>query len=693
MRYRPDWLVAISHRLRDTSYLRKWVVLGAIIGLISGVGAALFFWALDAATAFFMGTLVGFTPSSPLGEGGAPISSPDRWWLLPAVVAGGGLIAGLIVYRFAPEAEGHGTDAAIEAFHHRARTIRARVPLVKTVASAITIGAGGSGGREGPTAQIGAGFGSFMARLLDLDARDARIAVASGMGAGVGAIFRAPLGGAILAAEIPYRDGVESEAVVPGFVASIVSFAVFGSIIGFSPIFGEQLQATFSDPIQLVYYAIIGLAAGLVGRLYIHGFYWFSGRFHAWSVPRWLKPAIGGLAVGLMGIVLPGVLGTGYGWVQASMESETLMSIPLVVILVLPFAKILATALSIGSGGSGGVFGPGMFVGGLLGAGIWRLLEPVAPHVPLEPAAFVIVAMVALFGSIAHAPIAVMLMVAEMTGNLAMLAPAMLAVGLATLVVGDRTMYTSQLRGRADSPGHRFRMALPLMASLPAREASRSPRLVLDAHKTFDEALAALSQRRLLGAPVIADDGRLVGTIDLVELQAKDVPDDARGRPLTEIVDLDPLTISVDDPLDDALALLVDAGRDWGPVEEDGQLFGVLSIQDILTAYRAALAGNVRRMSSVGRHRGTMVEADVGLRSALVGTAVAKAPLPRETVLVSIERGDSIIVPRGDVVLEAGDRLSLFTTSVGREPLLELLASDPDQTGHTPAAKDAEPAG
>ena len=153
-----------------------------------------------------------------------------------------------------------------------------------------------------------------------------------------------------------------------------------------------------------------------------------------------------------------------------------LMGLPLWLVLVLPFAKILATSLTIGSGGSGGIFGPGMVVGGLLGAGIWRLLEPIAPGLPPVPAPFVIVGMMALFGSVAHAPLAVMLMVAEMTGNLAMLAPAMIAVGLASVVVGDRTIYTSQLANRSESPAHRFRFATPLMASITVSEATRTAR-------------------------------------------------------------------------------------------------------------------------------------------------------------------------------------------------------------------------
>ncbi|HEY4753007.1 MAG TPA: chloride channel protein, partial [Candidatus Limnocylindrales bacterium] len=272
-------------RLRTADHLPKWVVLGALIGVISGLGAAVFFVALEFATKLFLGGLAGFVPASPVGEGNEPITDALRPWALPFVVALGGLLSGIIVFRLAPEAEGHGTDAAIEAFHHGARRIRGRIPLIKIVSSAITIGSGGSGGREGPTAQIGAGFGSFLARALDLDARDARIAVATGMGAGIGAIFRAPLGGAVLAAEIPYQDDVESDALIPGFVASVVAFAVFGALISFAPIFGVVASAGFTDPRQLVYYALIGLAAGAVGRLYVASFYDLSRWFARWPLP------------------------------------------------------------------------------------------------------------------------------------------------------------------------------------------------------------------------------------------------------------------------------------------------------------------------------------------------------------------------------------------------------------------------
>ena len=546
----------------------------------------------------------------------------------------------------------------------------ARIPLIKLVSSAITIGSGGSGGREGPTAQIGAGFGSFLARVLDLDARDARIAVATGMGAGIGAIFRAPLGGAVLAAEIPYQDDLEADALVPGFVASIVAFSVFGAFIGFAPIFGDVASAGFTDPRQLAYYALIGLLAGAVGRLYISGFYGAGRWFSRWTLPREVRPAIAGFAVGCIGLVLPGALGTGYGWVQAGLDRTTLLGLPLWVVLALPFAKILATSLSIGSGGSGGIFGPGMVIGGLLGAGVWRLLEGVAPAVPADPSGFVIVAMMALFGSIAHAPLAVMLMVAEMTGNLTMLAPAMLAIGVAMMVVGPRTIYRSQLRNRSESPAHQFRFAMPLLPSIPAGDAARAARLVLHMSDTVRNAIERLNAADLPGAPVIDHDGTVRGTVELLALMQQS-PDER----LADHVD-STTRVTVDDSLDDVLAALADGHRTWVPVAGPGGLAGILSTGDVMTAYRSALASNVRRVRSVST-TGSMIEADVPEGSPLANVTVAAAGWPPDTVLVTIVRAGRTIVPRGDAVLRVGDRLTVFSTDAGRGPLEAMLTKPP----------------
>ena len=648
----------VSSRLRRTGYLRKWIVLGALIGVVAGLGAIVFTSALEWATRFFLGTLAGYTPPTPFGEGHA-FGFGDHFtrpWAIPLVVGLGGLISGVLVFRFAPEAEGHGTDAAIAAVHHGPKGIRGRVSALKIVASAVTIGSGGSGGREGPTAQISAGFGSMLSRWLDLTPADARIAVTVGIGAGIGAIFRAPLGGAILGAEILYRDDVEVEALIPSIVASIVGFAVFGAVEGFTPIFGFLRGYRFERPEELLYFAAIGIAAGLVGRLYATSFYGVARITKRLLGSRMLKPAAAGVLVGLMALAVPQVLGTGYGWVQAAM-SPRLLTIPLWIVLVLPFAKILATSLSIGSGGSGGIFGPGMVIGGFLGAGAWRLVADL-PGVPNTPAPFVVVGMIACFGSIAHAPIAVMLMVAEMTGSLQLLAPAMVAVGLAALVVGDATIYTSQLKNRAESPAHGFRLGLPLLASLPVSEAMRTPRVILDAERPVREGYEALISLGLSGAPVADGEGRFRGSVETDALSRAD-----QALAVGRVCDPMAPTVPVEANLDSVIeALALDHAARVTVLGDQHRVAGIVAASDLIRAYRRSLEGSLRRLGSSFRGA-SLLEEEVAAGSEVEGRAVSDTAWPAGTVVLAIQRGEQLILPESETRLQAGDVVSILAPS------------------------------
>jgi CIC family chloride channel protein len=443
---RPLGRLHAAFVLRD---LDRWVVLGVAIGLVAGLGAVALFVCLDWATHFFLGSVGGYRPPTPIGEGHAAAVGTTRSWRIPAVTALGGLLCGLVVFAFAREAGGDGTDAAVAAVHRDPTGIRSRVSLVKIVASALTIGSGGSGGPEGPTTQISAGFASFLARRLRLPPADARIALTAAMGAGIGAIFRAPLGGAVFGAEVTYREDAEVEALIPSFVAAVVAFAVFGAFESYDPIFGTLRNYRFAhQPVQFLYFAAIGVACGLAGRVFAWSLDAVRGLFLTLSPGRVLSPALGALATGVIGIVLPGAIGTGYGWAQTSMSPGLLHLSPWVV-LALPLAKILTTSLSIGSGGSGGLFGPGIVIGGFTGAAIWWVLHTVSAPAAAQPAPFVIVGMIACLGSIAHTPLAAMLMVVEMTGNLTVLPPAMFAIGIASLIAGRATLYRSQLRSRA----------------------------------------------------------------------------------------------------------------------------------------------------------------------------------------------------------------------------------------------------
>lgn len=436
----------------------KLLLLSIPIGVVAGLGALAFKTGIDLGTHLFLAHLGGYTPATTIGEGGGqPASAFLRPWAIPLVVALGGLIAGALVFTFAPEAEGHGTDAAIKAVHEEPTGIRSRVVFVKLLASAVTIGSGGSGGREGPTAQISAGAASFLARRLRLSLSEARLLVTAGMAAGIASIFRAPLGGAILGVELLYREDLEADALMPSLVASVVGYLVFGSTTGFQPVFGSHATVGFGDAAQFPLFAILGVAAGYAARMYAWMFYGTAGIFKRMRLlPEWVRPGLAGLAVGGIGLLIPGVLGTGYGTVAELFSSQYLLSLPLVVILLMPLAKILATSLSIGSGGSGGVFGPGMVIGATLGAAAWRIAMMFQGQLHLEgtlsdsPDIFIFVGMVAVFGAISHAPLAMILMVAEMTGNLAVVPPAMLALAIAALIVGERSIYRSQLLTRVD---------------------------------------------------------------------------------------------------------------------------------------------------------------------------------------------------------------------------------------------------
>ena len=257
----------------DVNYLLKWLLLGAIIGVGAGLAAIAFHRAIEFVTTWTLGNLAGFKPPQPLGEGQDIISTIARRWAIPLITALGGLLAGIVVYKLAPEAEGHGTDTAIDAYHNKNGNIRWRIPYVKFVASTITIGTGGSAGPEGPASQMGAGFGSFIAQIMHVSIEDRRIAVAAGMGAGIAAIFKAPLGGGILAAEILYLQGMESEVLIPAFISSMIAYVIYASVQGFTPIFGTGLNISFNDPVSLVYYAVLGITCGLTRHshyAYIH---------------------------------------------------------------------------------------------------------------------------------------------------------------------------------------------------------------------------------------------------------------------------------------------------------------------------------------------------------------------------------------------------------------------------------------
>ncbi len=412
----------------------KWFLLSTAIGIVAGLGAIAFQTASQTVLHFTLAQIAGYSPPEPAGEH-PYFERQERTlspWLIVAVMAGGGLVSGVIVYTFAPEAEGHGTDAAIESFHHKGGFVRARIPLIKMITSAVTIGTGGSGGREGPIAQIGAGFGSFLGTKLKLSARDRRIMLAAGMGAGVGSIFRAPLAGALFAAEIFYRDAdLETEVIVPAAISSIVGYSVFSLFLPpdkqFMPLFGNHLQYSVASPAELLPLTVLAAILVLAGIAYIKVFYGTNRLFKKVPLVPHLRPMIGAALAGICGIGLYyltgkderalAVLSTGYACPPDCVWVQDCGGMGITLLLAIALIKIVTTSLTIGSGGSGGVFGPSMVIGGTLGAAVGVFFHGLWPGLVPRPEVYAIVGMAGFFAAVGHAPISTIIMVSEMTGD------------------------------------------------------------------------------------------------------------------------------------------------------------------------------------------------------------------------------------------------------------------------------------
>ncbi|GAC1450601.1 MAG: hypothetical protein PVSMB4_09630 [Ktedonobacterales bacterium] len=504
--------------MASRAYFQRWLLIGALIGVVAGLGSIVFFSAIAFSQHLLLEMGAGFYPPEPAGEGATFVRPITRLWALPLITTLGGLLTGFIVFTFAPEAEGHGTDAAIESFHEKGGKIRARIPPIKLLASAITIGSGGSAGREGPTAQIAAGFGSWLGDLLHLDDHDRRIAMAAGVGAGIGSIFKAPFGGALLSAEILYKRDFEAEALFPAFIASVVGFSIYGAWSGWTPVFGGGGHFAFTDPRTLLGFLVLGLVCGAVGVLYPRTLYGVRDFFKRVPIPNQLKPAIGGLFVGLIGLAFPQALGMGYGYVQFGINGN-FITISAWLMLALVFIKIVTTSLTIGSGGSGGVFGPGMVIGGLLGGSLWSGLHAWVPWLLglTPPGAFVVVGMGAFFGGIAKAPLAVILMVAEMTGEYSLIVPAMLATMVAYLVSGETSIYESQVPTRLDSPAHKDDYALPLLQSMTVRQAMGVGKATAGPDATVAALSELVREHRVASIPIVEEE-RLVGLVSATDL-------------------------------------------------------------------------------------------------------------------------------------------------------------------------------
>lgn len=562
-----------------------WVGIGVLIGISAGVGSLLLYNGIIIVGHLTLQGIAGFIPPLPVGEGGSTTYTTGNYnrFLIPVSTTIGGFLSGYLVYKLTPGSEGLGINAAINAFHNLSARIRNRTPAVKLAASAISIGSGGSAGRDGPVALISAVFGSFLASVFKLEDHDRRIVMASAIGAGIGSIFMAPIGGAILSTEILYRRDFEVEALIPATVASIVGYAIFGYQFHYNPLFSSSAALfAFTNPAALLLYAVAGLMAGFGVRLFVKFFDLMHLAFlRLRALPPYVKPAIGGLLVGIVGIFYPQVLGLGYGWVQLILAGN-LVYLPIGVLVILFFVKMLATSLTIGSGGAGGAFAPGIVTGAFLGAALGLEMHQFFPFVTV--AEVTVVTMLSFFAGASKAPVSMLIIGTEMVGGLDMFLPLTVAITIAFFVSGNRyAIYDAQVLDRLHSPAHLLDYRNEIMDGISVKEAMNTNHAEMPAGTSVGEAYFILKSRKLKGA-VVTSDGRSVGyvTMGLLRTSLR-----KRGQSVQTVMRDNPPAIGEGATVRSALELLPgDSDMDIVVMDDAGtEVRGTLGFTEIADAY------------------------------------------------------------------------------------------------------------
>jgi CIC family chloride channel protein len=478
--------------IRD--YFKKWIPLGIMMGLVGGLGAMAFEFLLELIWSSFYET----------------VAVP--WYLIVLIPAAGGVIMGFLVSHMAPEAEGPGQDNVINALHHTGGKVRPIVAPVKLVASALTIGTGGSAGREGPISQITAGLANFVADRFKLSRSDLRILVISGMAAGMSAVFKAPLGAAIFAIEIPYKNDLESSAIVPAMVSSAVAYLVFVPFYGVEPLFSFPDVNIFLTAEVFPLTILTGFVLGLVGLGFIQLRNRMSRFFKELTLPLYFRAGLGGLMVGIIGLSIPGVLGLSEGIIQDLIDGAITSILVLLAILV---GKIVATSLTVGSGGSGGVFFPSLVIGGTVGGAIGVL-----SGLDITPI-LVVVGMGSMMAGVTKTPIASSIMLTEMVGGVSVLIPLMISSIISYTVTGSRTIYESQITQ------HSFTLDISMLSKVRVGDVMEGNVIIIQEDDNLAEIIAKVRDNPHYLYPVIDSNGKMVGMapMDLIEKEFSSSPE------------------------------------------------------------------------------------------------------------------------------------------------------------------------
>ena len=600
------WESRTVRALAKLAYAEKWLLLGSLVGAASGFFVMLFFIMLKYVVSW-AGSVIGAGPAE---IGGAEvdlsalvISGGFDKLRLYLLIVGGAALSGLIVYSLAPEAEGHGTDAAVAAFHKRAAIIPFRVPVVKLIASAAAIGTGSSGGVEGPSVQMGAGVGSTLARLFRMTIHDRRIMLASGIAGALSAMFRAPIGSSFFAVEVLYKRDLEASAFMPSIVSSIVSYTVTASYFKYSPLLPTIPVdiAKVYTPEALLLLAGLGVFVAPFSYLYVKAFTGAKRAFDRLGErlgSNYPKPVIGALLAGALIVFFPIASGSGRGVLSLVIEGRIVDYIgpytryaPLWLVLVLlAVVKIVATSLSIGSGASGGVFAPGLLAGALLGLSYYHLASPHTAE--LSPHLFAYIGMAAFFGAAAKVPLATSIMVGEMGGNYLLIAPTLIASFIAREIVGDESIYESQIPRRLHREAVTAEGLLVIIKSLGEKIDIRAVDIVDVSYKplpvtaTLKDAIELMAKERGKVIPVVDENGRVVGVLDPEDLEAiiEELGGDLSALLGTVKLRVPPL-IDMNATIEQALEEMVAHATDYAiVVTPDGRYIGVITLDDISSA-------------------------------------------------------------------------------------------------------------
>ena len=634
------------------------MITALVVGIGAGLGAVAFRWLIATAQTLAYDKLGGLL----LG------ASRLSLLVIPAL---GGAIYGPLIYHFAREAKGHGVPEVMEAVALRGGRIRPRVVFVKALASAICIGTGGSVGREGPIAQIGSALGSTVGQLLHLSDERVRNLVACGAAGGIAATFNAPIAGAIFSLEVILGrlEVTCFGAVVISSVTATVVAQVFQEAV---PAFAVAQYALVS-PWELIFYTLLGIlaAAGAVG--FTRLLYAVEDLWDKATLPEYTKPVLGGLILGAVGFLtfkingFPRVFGVGYNSISDVLSGRLAFEVA----LGLFFFKMLATVLTLGAGGSGGIFAPSLFMGAMLGSVFGQIVHQIFPSVTASAGAYAMVGMAAFFSGAAHAPVTAILILFEMTNDYRIILPLMLATVVSTLVsraLSRESIYTLKLtrRGIHIEQGH----DIDIMQGVTVREAMSTDVDTVPLDLPLDQLADKFARTHHHGFPVANATGDLVGVVSIRDLEQAIVEGPLMGKSVADIATTEGLLVSYpDEPMWRALQRLGPRDISQLPVlEQEGsrRLTGLLRRRDVIRAYNYAIANQAR-----DQHRAEVLHErkpdDAGFIYITIpagapsaGRRISELGLPEACLIVAVRRGRKRIVPRGYTLLLGKDRLTVL---------------------------------